>query len=71
MNDGHKSQLRRNSNNTCGQAMGRTAGVLFPAKQDFSLIHSTETNSEAHSASYPVETGSCLAAKAVGREADH
>jgi hypothetical protein len=40
--------------------MGWTAGVRFPAgARDFSLLHSVETGSDAHPASYPMGTGGC------------
>jgi hypothetical protein len=42
-------------------------GVLFKAMQDFSLLHSVQTDSDAHTASYPVGTGTF----SPGGEADH
>jgi hypothetical protein len=45
--------------------------VWFPAMQDFSL-HSIQTGSGAHPASYLMATGgSYPGGKAAGREADH
>jgi hypothetical protein len=38
-------------------ATGWTARVRFPPKQNFSLIHSVQTCSGAHPASYPMCTG--------------
>jgi hypothetical protein len=38
-------------------ATGWTARVRFPAMQDFSLLHSVQTDSGAHPASYPMHTG--------------
>jgi hypothetical protein len=40
-----------------GIADGRTARVLFPAAQTFSLLHIFQTASETHPAPYPMGTG--------------
>jgi hypothetical protein len=50
----------------------RGGGVRFPAwAGNFSFHHSIQTGSEAHRASYPVDTkGSFLGVKRPGREAD-
>jgi hypothetical protein len=40
-----------------GIATGWTAGVRLPAVQDFSLLHSVQTGSGTHPASYPVTSG--------------
>jgi hypothetical protein len=40
------------------RAAGWTARLRFPAVQDFSLLHSVQTGSGAHLASYPIGTGS-------------
>jgi hypothetical protein len=41
-----------------GVATGWTAGVQFPARgKRFSLLHSVQTGSGAHPASYPMGTG--------------
>jgi hypothetical protein len=40
-----------------GIATGWTARVQFPVWQDFSLPHSVQTDSGAHSASYPMDIG--------------
>jgi hypothetical protein len=46
--------------------MAWMVGVRFPAREDFSLLYSVETDSETHTASYPMGTGgdypSCKAA---------
>jgi hypothetical protein len=48
------------------------AWVRFPAVQDFSLLHSIQTDSGAQPASSPMGTGGCFpGGKAAGREADH
>jgi hypothetical protein len=45
---------------------------IFPAEQDFFLLHVVQTGSRAHPASYPMVTGgSFLVSKRPGREADH
>jgi hypothetical protein len=51
-----------------GIATGWTAGVRFPAgARDISLLHSFQTGSGAHPASYPMGTGSCFSGgKAAG-----
>jgi hypothetical protein len=51
----------------------RMIGVQFPVGAgNFSLRHSVQTSSEAHTASYPMGTGgSFLGGKAAGRGADH
>jgi hypothetical protein len=41
----------------CRRATGWKAWVQFPTVQDFSLLHSVQTGSVAHPASYPVVTG--------------
>jgi hypothetical protein len=38
-------------------AKGWAARVQFPALQDFFLLHSVQTGSGAHPASYPMGTG--------------
>jgi hypothetical protein len=50
-----------------------TAGVQFPARPTrLSLLHSAQTGSGVHRASYPVSTGGCLpGAEQQEREADH
>jgi hypothetical protein len=54
------------------RATGWKAVVLFPAVQDFFLLHKVETGSEVHSASYQLDTGGdFLGGKAAGREADY
>jgi hypothetical protein len=54
---------------------GWTVGFRFPAgARDFSLLHSVQTESVAHPASYPVGTGGggrFHGVKHPGREADH
>jgi hypothetical protein len=52
--------------------MGWMAGVRLPVGvRDFSLLHSGQTGSEAHSASYPMGTGGfSLGVKWRGLEAD-
>jgi hypothetical protein len=56
-----------------GIATGLTAGVRFPARaRNFVLLHSVQTGSKAHLASYPMSTGSTFpGVKRSGREADH
>jgi hypothetical protein len=39
------------------RATGWAARVRFPAVQDYSLLHSDQTDSESHPASYPMGTG--------------
>jgi hypothetical protein len=39
------------------RAVGWTARVLFPAVQDFSLLHSVQTDPTARLASYPMGIG--------------
>jgi hypothetical protein len=53
--------------------MGWTAGVRFLAgARYFSLLHSVQTGSGAHPASYPIGSrGALPGAKRPGREADH
>jgi hypothetical protein len=54
------------------QATGWTARVRFPAMQDSSLLHSVQTGSGTHPASYPLGTGALSSeVKRPGREADH
>jgi hypothetical protein len=49
------------------QATGWTARVRFPAAQDFSVLHSVQTGSGAHLASYPTGIGSSFpGCKAAG-----
>jgi hypothetical protein len=51
--------------------MGCTAGVQFPAWiRDFSLFHSVQTGSEAHSAFYPMGGVLSPGAKRLGPKAD-
>jgi hypothetical protein len=53
------------------RATGWTAPVRFPAVQDFSLLHSVQAGSGAHTASYPMGIGgSFTGGKRQGREAD-
>jgi hypothetical protein len=40
-----------------GTATGWTARVRFPAVHDFPLLHSVQTDPEAHPASYPMGNG--------------
>jgi hypothetical protein len=50
------------------------AGVLFPAgARDFSVLHSVQTGSEAHPASYTMSTGASFPVwvKWLGHEAGH
>jgi hypothetical protein len=55
-----------------GIATGWTGQVRFPAVQDFSLLHSAQTDIGAHPASYPMGTmGSFSGVKRQGREVDH
>jgi hypothetical protein len=55
-----------------GIAAGWTASVRFPAgASDFPLLHSLQTGSWSHPASYPVGTGDSLKVKRSGRDADH
>jgi hypothetical protein len=52
-------------------AMDWTARVWLPAVQDFSLLHSIQTDCEAHPASHSMGTmGSFSGVKRKGREAD-
>jgi hypothetical protein len=55
------------------QALGWTAQVQFSAVQDFSLLHSVQTNSGAHPASYPMGTRGSFPQRGTrqGRVADH
>jgi hypothetical protein len=49
------------------RAMGWTAWVQFPAVQDFSLLHSVQTDSWANPAYYPMGTGASFpGGKAAG-----
>jgi hypothetical protein len=50
-----------------GWLAGWTIGVWFPAVRNFSLRHRVQTGSEAHPASYLMDTG----VKRLGREAGH
>jgi hypothetical protein len=51
---------------------GWTARARFSAVQDFSLLHSVQTGSGAHSTSYSVGNGGSFpGAKRQGRESDH
>jgi hypothetical protein len=53
-----------------GIATGWTARVRCPAWQDFSLLHSVQTGSGAHPASYLMGTGDSFPeVKQLGREA--
>jgi hypothetical protein len=46
--------------------------VPFPAVQDFSVLHSVQTDSGAHAASYKMGLGALsLGCKAAGHETDH
>jgi hypothetical protein len=58
-----------------GLLTGWTARVRFPAVQIFSLLHSVQTDSGAHRASYTMGTGGSFAGgggvKRPGRETDH
>jgi hypothetical protein len=49
---------------------GRGVGVRVPAEARFSFLHVVQTGSGAHSASYPVGTGSSLV-KRRGSEPGH
>jgi hypothetical protein len=51
----------------------RMIGIRFPTGAgNFSLRHSVQTGSRAHSASYPIVAGALsLGVKRPGREADH
>jgi hypothetical protein len=64
--------LDRSRASVVGIAMGWVAGIRFPARaRDFFLLHSFQTGSGAHPASYPMGTGSpFLGLKRPGREAD-
>jgi hypothetical protein len=44
-----------------GIRTGWIARVRFPKSQDFSLLHSVQTDLEVDSASYPMDTGGSLA----------
>jgi hypothetical protein len=44
-------------NSSVGIATGWTAPVRFPTGQDFSLLHSVQSGSEAHPASSPMAIG--------------
>jgi hypothetical protein len=53
------------------RATSRTALVRFPAEQNFTLLHSVQTGSEAHPASYTMGIrGNFPWGKAAGDEAD-
>jgi hypothetical protein len=59
-------------------ATGWTARVRFPEMQDCSLLHSVQTRSGAHPASYPMgsflsngDRGLFLGVQQPGREVDH
>jgi hypothetical protein len=53
-----------------GYGLDRPGSIPFSAR--FSLLHSVQTESEAHSASYPMGTGgSSPGTKRQGREAGH
>jgi hypothetical protein len=46
--------------------------MAWTARQDFSLLHSVQTDSGAHQVSYPMGTGGSFpGVKWQGREADH
>jgi hypothetical protein len=45
----------------------RGVGVRVPVEQEFSLLHVAQTGSEAHPASYPMDTGGSF----PRHEADH
>jgi hypothetical protein len=61
-------QLSRYSD---GLQAGRP-GFDFPTLQDFSLLHSVQTDSGAHPVSYLIGTGALSPGiKWLGREADH
>jgi hypothetical protein len=47
----------RSRDSSVGIATGWTARFQFPAVQDFSLLYSAQTESRAHVASYPMDTG--------------
>jgi hypothetical protein len=52
--------------------MGWTAGVRFATgARDFSVIHSIQTSSGAHPASYPMGTGGSFPEGKEGHETDH
>jgi hypothetical protein len=54
------------------RATGWTAGVPFPAEQDFSPLHVVQVGSVAHPASYPNGTVGCFpGGKAAGVETHH
>jgi hypothetical protein len=55
------------------QATGWTAGARFSVRaKNLSLLHSVQTGSGAHAASYPTSTGcSSSRLKRLGREAGH
>jgi hypothetical protein len=55
------------------RATSWTTGVRFPARlRDFSLLHSVQTGSGVHLASYAMGTWNLFAGvKRPGREADH
>jgi hypothetical protein len=54
---GSKREEVRSRDISVGTATGWTARVRFPAVQDFSLLHSVQTGSGVHPASYPMGTG--------------
>jgi hypothetical protein len=53
--------------------MGWMTWIRFPEVQNFSLLHSVQTGSEAHPAPYTMGTGGLfsLGVKRPGREVDH
>jgi hypothetical protein len=57
----------RSRDSSVGRATGWMAWVRFTAVQDFPLLHSVQTGSGAHLASYPMGTrGSFPGGKAAG-----
>jgi hypothetical protein len=56
-----------------GIATGWTVGAQFPARErDYSLLHSVQTGSGVHPASYPMDTGALYpGVKPPVHEADH
>jgi hypothetical protein len=58
--------------NTAQSVERRATGFDFRQGQNFSLLRSVQTGSEAHPASYPMGTGALsLGAKLPRRKADH
>jgi hypothetical protein len=65
---GCKYERNGRNDSSVGIAYGMSAEVRFPViVRDFRLLHSVQTGSVAHPASYPVGAG----VKLAGREADH